>query len=262
MQRSAWRPDRVGQDVGPAVVEQDQVEGLRPVAWRHTRPHRRVRVHPLRGRRARQQLEEDLEIAPGRDELLDAHDRDEDLGQGQAHPPVALRLERRRPCRSRRRRSSRPRHGDPCAQELLAQVQPGRLGELLRVVGQAGRVPGGRRRPSRRRRCPGSRSDCGGSPGPGCAMAGRGRAGRSSRRGRSPRRRSPSRRSASLSSISWVAIDLTLTTSVASCCADDRRRRSRWPRRRRAPSGPCRRRPSRHARAVRAAPAGRAAPRP
>ena len=86
-------PERVGQDVGPAVVEQDQVEGLRPVAGRDAGPDRGVRVHPLRGRRAREQLEEDLEVAPRRDELLDAHDRDEDLGERQAHPAVALRLD-------------------------------------------------------------------------------------------------------------------------------------------------------------------------
>ena len=59
--------ERVGQDVGPAVVEQDEVERLRPVAGRDAGPDRGVRVHPLGRRRARQELQEDLEVAPGRE---------------------------------------------------------------------------------------------------------------------------------------------------------------------------------------------------
>ena len=54
---------------------------------------RRVRVHPLAGRRPRQQLHEHLEVRERRHELLDPHDGDEGLGQRQAHPPVALGLD-------------------------------------------------------------------------------------------------------------------------------------------------------------------------
>ena len=43
--------------------------------------------------RARQQLQEHLQVAPGRHELLDAHDGDQRLGQRQAHPAVALGLD-------------------------------------------------------------------------------------------------------------------------------------------------------------------------
>ena len=70
-------PDRVRQHVGPAVVEQDRWNACGPSPGVTPGPHRGVRVHPLRRRRARQQLEEDLEVAPGRDELLDPHDRDQ-----------------------------------------------------------------------------------------------------------------------------------------------------------------------------------------
>ena len=56
--------DLVGQDGGAPVVEQDEMELLRPVAGCHPGPHRGVRVHPLAGRRARQQLEEHLQVAP------------------------------------------------------------------------------------------------------------------------------------------------------------------------------------------------------
>ena len=70
-------------------------------------PHRGVRVHPLAGGRAGQQLQEHLEVAPGRHELLDAHHGDQRARQGQAHPAVALGLDDARACRSRRRRSSR-----------------------------------------------------------------------------------------------------------------------------------------------------------
>ena len=88
-----------------------------------------------------------------------------------------------------------------------------RAGQRGRVVGQVG----GRRAPGRGHladgRSRGSRRGCGGSPAPGCGRAGRRRAARSARPGRSPRRRCPRAASASLSPISWVAIDLTLTTS-------------------------------------------------
>ena len=57
----------------------------------------------------------------------------------------------------------------------------------------------------------------------------------------------PLGRSASLSSISWVAIDLTLTTSLGAVRRGRSTRRSRSPRRRRAPSGRCRRPRSRRA---------------
>ena len=70
------------------------------------------------------------------------------------------------------------------------------------------------------------------------------RAGRSARPGRSRSPRCPAPASASLRPISSVASDLTLITSSAPCSRGDPRRRSRWPRRRRAPSGPCRRRAS------------------
>jgi hypothetical protein len=39
----------VGEHGSPSVVEQNQVEFLRAVAWRDTGPHRGVRVHPLTG---------------------------------------------------------------------------------------------------------------------------------------------------------------------------------------------------------------------
>ena len=99
-------------------------------------------------------------------------------------------------------------------------MQPRGLGQPRRLVGEAVR-----RRPAGRRhrghgRSPGSRRGCGGSPAPGCGRAGRRRAARSARRGRSPRPRSPRAASASLRPISWVAIDLTLTTSSTPCaCA-------------------------------------------
>ena len=141
--------ERVRQDVGPAVVEQDEVEGLRPVARRDPGPHRRVRVHPLRRRRARQELHEDLEVAPRRQQLLDAHDRDEDLGEGQAHPAVALGFEDDDRARSRRPRSSRrrPRPGPAGTSRAGGDGRPRRA----RAERRSGRpVPAARPGPSRR----------------------------------------------------------------------------------------------------------------
>ena len=191
MQRSAWRPDRIGQHVGAAVVEQDQVKGARAVPRRHARPHRGVRVHPLGGGRARQELEEDLEVAPRRDELLDAHDRDQDVGQGQAHPAVALGLDDDDRAACRRPRSWRPETATRARRNFSRRCS---RAASASSCGSSVR-PAGAGRPARGHlghgRCRGSRSGCDGSPGRGCATAGRARAGRSSRRGPSPRRRSP-----------------------------------------------------------------------
>ena len=84
--------DLVGQRIGAAVVEQDQVEVLRAVTRGDPGPQRGVRVHPLAGRGAGQQLQEHLEVAEGGQQLLDAHDGDQGFRQRQAHPAVALGL--------------------------------------------------------------------------------------------------------------------------------------------------------------------------
>ena len=97
-------------------------------------PERRVRVHPLAGGGARQQLQEDLEVGEARQQLLDPEHRDEHRRQRRAHPPVALGLDD----------ADRARLGDAevgaadadaRGQEPLAQVDAGRLGEIARVVG-------------------------------------------------------------------------------------------------------------------------------
>ena len=116
---------------------------LRAVAGRDAGPGRGVGVHPLAGRGARQQPEEHVEVLPGRHHLLDADHRDQHLGQGQAHPAVALGLD------DHQRAGLGDREvgagdGDPGAQELLPQVQPRGPGQLGRVVGEVvGRGPSG-----------------------------------------------------------------------------------------------------------------------
>ena len=82
--------ERRRQHPRPAVVQQHQVELLRTVAGCHPGPGGRVGVHPLAGRGAGEQLQEDLEVLPAREHLLDPHHRDQQLGQRQAHAPVAL----------------------------------------------------------------------------------------------------------------------------------------------------------------------------
>jgi hypothetical protein len=126
-------PDLVGEYVAAAAVEQDEVELPRPVAAGHARPDRRVRVHALARRRARQQREHDLEVAPARDELLDPHDRDEDLGQRRAHAPVALGLEDD-DVAGLRDREVRAADADRHREELRAQVGARRRRERGRVV--------------------------------------------------------------------------------------------------------------------------------
>ena len=111
------------------------MERLRPVARRDARPHRRVRVHPFRGGRAGEQLQEDFEVLPARHQLLDAHDRDQRVGQGQAHPAVALGLDDHHGA-GLGDREVRAGDRDAGPEELLAEVEAGGLGECPRVVGQ------------------------------------------------------------------------------------------------------------------------------
>ena len=161
--------------------------------------------------------------------------RDQHLGQGQAHPAVALGLDddERAGLGDREVRAG---DADLGAQELLAQVQPGRLGQLGRLVGQVvGGGPAGRGH-LRRGRSRGSRRGCGGSPAPGCGWAGRRRAARSARPGRSPRRRCPRAASASLRLDLLGRHRLDLDDLVDAVAPWRRRRRPRTPRRRRAPS--------------------------
>ena len=210
MQRSAWRPTSSART---SVRPLSSSTRWNVLALGGAGPHRGVGVHPLAGGRARQQLQEDLEVPPGRHELLDADDGDERLGQGQAHPAVALGLQ------DDERAGLGDREvgagdGDGADRNALAQVQPGGLGQRARVVGGR-RVPAGPTRPSAQEDLADLRRGCGGSRGPGCGRAGRRRAGRSARRGRSRTRVMPAAASASLRPISWVAIDLTLTTSVS-----------------------------------------------
>ncbi|MPM54698.1 hypothetical protein SDC9_101477 [bioreactor metagenome] len=83
--------DRVRQHIGTAIVDQHHMHILRTVAFgAGTGPDTGVRIHPLAGRAAWQQLHEDLEVVEGGQDLLDAHHRDQGLRQRQAHPAVAL----------------------------------------------------------------------------------------------------------------------------------------------------------------------------
>ena len=139
--------DRVGEGGGAAVIEQDEVEFPRPVALVDAGPHGGIGVHSLPGRRARQQLQEDLEILEGRHELFDAHHRDQGLGQGQAHAAVALGLDHADGA-GLGDREVRAGDGDLGAQELLAQVQARGVGQVGRVRRSGPRARDGRSRPS------------------------------------------------------------------------------------------------------------------
>ena len=56
-----------------AALDQDDVDLLRAIASGDPGPHRRVRVHPLGGGGPGEQLEEDLEVVEGGQQLLDPH---------------------------------------------------------------------------------------------------------------------------------------------------------------------------------------------
>ena len=123
----------VGEHARAAVVEQHDVQLLRPVAVGDAGPERRVRVHALAGRGARQQLQEHLEVGEARQQLLDPEHRHEHRGQRRAHAAVALGLDDAD--RSRLRDPEvRARDADARAEEPLAQIAARRLGEVGGLV--------------------------------------------------------------------------------------------------------------------------------
>ena len=221
MQCSACRPTVSASTSRAPVVEQDEVELLRPVARGDAGPHRRVGVHPLAGRRARQQLQEDLEVAPA---------SAASFSMPMTVISVSGRVRHIRPLPSDSTTASVPVSATPkLAPEIATLARRNFSRRCSRaasassrgIVGQAvGRRPADLAISARKMSRISVRLRW---------MAGtrmwRGqvvrRAGRSARPGRSPRRRCPAAARASLSPISWVAIDLTLTTSSAPVAADD-----------------------------------------
>ena len=132
MQCSAWRPTSSASTRVRPLSSSTRWNSCGPSLLAHAGPQRRVRVHPLGGRGARQQLQEDLEVAPLRQHLLDPHHADQRLGQRRAHAPVALGLDdadRAGLGDPEVRARDRHRHG----QELVAQVLAGRLGDRGRL---------------------------------------------------------------------------------------------------------------------------------
>ena len=92
--RAPARPTSSREHARAAVVEQHDVELLRPVALRDAGPERRVRVHPLAGRRARQELQEDLEVGEASAASFSIPRIGHEHGrQRRAHAAVSLRLD-------------------------------------------------------------------------------------------------------------------------------------------------------------------------
>ena len=124
---------------GAAVVEQDDVEGLRAVAWRDAGPEGVVGVHALAGGGAGQKLQEDFEVLERGDDFFDADESDEDVGHGDAHAAVAFGLDD----------ADGAGFGDGevgaadadlDAQEAVAEVVAGGGGEVFRCVGELRQV--------------------------------------------------------------------------------------------------------------------------
>ena len=209
--------DLVGQRPGAAVVEQHHVHLLRAVAGGDPGPGGGVGVHPLPGRASAAAA---AGTRRGRPRWAPASRCRPPSRAPRAGSGTSARCPRTPPppaCPTPPQRSSRPTRPSGvdrnfsrrCSRAAPTPAPPGRR--------SAPREPGARRRPSCRGRCRGSRSGCGGSPAPGCGE------GRSSPSCTISSARSvshaamPCAARASLSSISWVAIDLTFTTSRMPC---------------------------------------------
>ena len=124
----------ISQNGGTAVVDEDDVQVLRAVTGGYTGPHGGVGVHSLTGGGAGQQLQECLVVLEGGQDLLNTHEGNEGVGQGQAHTAVTFRLHDGQGaglC------DTEVGTGD-CnlgAQELLAQAVTGCLCQFCRLIG-------------------------------------------------------------------------------------------------------------------------------
>jgi hypothetical protein len=127
--------NRILENTGSPVVQKDQVKLLRPVSRMDPGPEGGIGVHPLARGGPGKELEEHLEVLEGGEDLFDAHEGDENSGEGQAHPAIPFRFHD----------SHRPRfrHGEVGStdghirrQKLRSQVKASGLGQGLRVIGQ------------------------------------------------------------------------------------------------------------------------------
>ena len=219
MQCSAWRPTSSASTSVRPPSSSTRWNSCGPSPGAHAGPQRRVRVHPLGGRGARQQLQEDLEVAPRRAAPSRSPSASPAPSAASGTCARCPRTRRRRSCPVSAIPKFAPETATGTDEELRAQVQPRGLGDRRRLVAQ--RLALGDRALEQRADLRAVAVD---RRARGCATAcRRGRAGRSARRGRSPARGCPRASSASLMPISSVASDLTLITSSVPVRARDRR---------------------------------------
>ena len=124
----------IGQNSGTAVIDEDDVHVLRAVTGGHTGPHGGVGVHALTGGGTGQQLQEGLVVLEGRQNLLDTHEGNQGVGQGEAHTAVTLGLhDGQGTGLSNTEVGTGNCHGG--VQELVAQTVTGCLCQFCRLIG-------------------------------------------------------------------------------------------------------------------------------
>ena len=83
----------VGEHGAAAVIEEDDVIVARAVAGGGPRPEGVVGVHALAGGAAGDELEHDFKVLEAGEDFVDAGDRDEGVGESEAHAAVAFALD-------------------------------------------------------------------------------------------------------------------------------------------------------------------------
>ena len=126
----------IRQRVCASIVNEHNVEVLRPVALSRARPQTRVGVHPLASGGPGKQLQEHLEVLERRQEFFNPHDGDQGFRQGQAHAAIALRLDDGQGARLCDTEVS-ARNGDLRIHKLLAQEESRCLGQVCGIIRQA-----------------------------------------------------------------------------------------------------------------------------
>ena len=124
----------VGQNGGTTVVDEDDVHVLRAVTGGDAGPHGGVGVHALTGGGTGQQLQEGLVVLEGGQNLLDTHEGNQGVGQGEAHTAVTLGLhDGQGTGLGDAEVSAGDCHGG--VQELVAQAVTGCLCQFCRLIG-------------------------------------------------------------------------------------------------------------------------------
>src|SRR4051812_31740060 len=128
-------PFRISQHIRARIVHEYNVERPWTIVLTNASPDGVVRIHALPGRRSRKNLEHHLQILKTGEHFINSRNRNQCLGQRQAHPAVSFALNDAHTTRFGDQEVC-PTHCSLDSEKLLAQKSPRRIGKVLGFVSE------------------------------------------------------------------------------------------------------------------------------